>query len=140
MRKIEAIRVEGDRRAQSHYSTAIRAGAFLYLSGLGPLDPDARIVGRTIEEQTRATMENLAEVLRAAGATLADLVSVRVYLADLDDYGAFNRVYEEYVVQEPYPARICLEAGRLWSDVRVELEGVAYLPSIRNRDDGGSET
>jgi 2-iminobutanoate/2-iminopropanoate deaminase len=124
---IEAVRVDGDRRAQSHYSLAVRAGDFVFVSGLGPLDPDARIVGRTIEEQTRVTMENLVHVLRAAGATLADLASVRIYLADLDDYAAFNRVYEQYVTTKPYPARICLEAGRLWSDVLVEIEAVAHV-------------
>ena len=123
---IEAVRVPGDRRAQSAYSAAVRAGGFLFVSGLGPLDLQARVVGEGIHEQAHETMRNLVTVLKAGGASIGELASLRVYLADMEHYAAFNSVYEEYV-RAPYPARICIGAGALWEGVLVEIEAIAYL-------------
>jgi 2-iminobutanoate/2-iminopropanoate deaminase len=123
--RIEAVELPSDRRAQSAYSPAVRAGGFIFVSGLGPLDSEARVIGEEIEEQARVTLENMDQVLHAAGGSLSDLVSVRVYLASMDDYQGFNRVYEQFIREEPYPARICLQAGALWEGVLVEIEAVA---------------
>lgn len=123
---IEAVRLAGDHRAQSAYSPAIRAGDFVFVSGIGPLSPDAEVVGSDIDEQSGVTLDNLAAVLEAAGASFSQLVMVRVYLNSIGDYDRFNRVYERYVLEPPYPARICLQAG-LWEGVLVEVEATVFL-------------
>ncbi len=105
------------------YSPAVRAGNLLFASGQVPKDPrTGEIVGRDVREQARRTLENLQMVLEAAGATMADVVSITVYLADALDWGAFNEVYRE-VFRPPYPARTVV--GAQLRGVLVEISAVA---------------
>ena len=107
------------------YSPAVRAGDFVYVSGQVPRDPrTGELLGATIEEQSRATLANLRRVLEAAGATLADVVSVTVYVADENDWGAFNAVYKT-VFEAPYPSRAVI--GASLRGIRVEISAVAFL-------------
>ncbi len=107
------------------YSPAVRAGQFLFVSGQVPRDPrTGELLGATIEEQSAATLANLRRVLETAGASLADVVSVTVYLADEDDWGAFNGVYKS-VFAAPYPSRTVVGAGL--RGVRVEISAVAMM-------------
>lgn len=108
------------------YSPAIRAGDFLFVSGQIPIGPDGELVRGGIEEQTRRCLENLRAVLAAAGATLSDLVKVTIYLVDMGDFAAVNRVYAEYFDLAP-PARACVGVSALPKGSRVEIEAVAYL-------------
>ena len=114
------------------YSPAVRAGDFLYVSGQVPRDPrTGELLGATIEEQARATLTNLQRVLAAAGATLGDVVSVTVYLADENDWGAFNAVYRE-VMTAPYPSRTVVGAGL--RGILVEISAVAHVRRGSTRD------
>lgn len=107
------------------YSPAVRAGDLLFVSGQVPRDPrTGELPGATIEEQARATLTNLQRVLAAAGAALADVVSVTVYLADENDWGAFNAVYRE-IMTPPYPSRTVVGAGL--RGILVEISAVAYV-------------
>jgi len=107
------------------YSPAVRAGDFIYVSGQVPRDPrTGELLGATVEEQSRGTLANLERVLKAAGASLADVISVVVYLADEDDWGAFNGVYRE-VMTAPFPSRTVVGAGL--RGVLVEISAVAYV-------------
>ena len=107
------------------YSPAVRAGDFVYVSGQVPRDPrTGELLGATIEEQSRATLANLRRVLEAAGATLADVVSVTVYVADENDWGEFNAVYKT-VFEAPYPSRAVI--GASLRGIRVEISAVAFL-------------
>jgi len=108
------------------YSPAIRAGDFLFISGQIPVDSGGALVAGGIEEQTRQAMENLKKVLAAAGATLADLVKITIYLADMDDFPAVNKIYGSYFDLEP-PARACVAVKELPRGARVEIEAIAYL-------------
>ena len=110
------------------YSPAIRAGGFLFISGQIPVDGAGELVRGGIEEQTRQCMENLRAVLSAAGASFSDLVKVTIYLADMGDFVAVNRVYGEYFDLEP-PARACVQVGALPKGARIEIEALAYLGS-----------
>lgn len=74
------------------------------LSGQGPLDPDGRLVGSTIEEHTVATMENCRRLLAGCDLTFADVFRVNVYLADLEHWERFNAVYAP-LMPEPRPVR-----------------------------------
>src|SRR3954466_3673887 len=87
------------------YSPAVRAGDFVYVSGQVPRDPaTGALAGDDIATQSRAVLANIRRVLESAGATTADVVSVIVYLVDVDDWGAFNEVYKEFFT-EPFPSR-----------------------------------
>lgn len=93
------------------YSPALVAGDLIFVSGQVPVDAESgERVGETVEEQTRAVLANVSRVLGYAGATLADVVSITAYLADIGDWDAFNAVYREHF-QPPYPTRTTLGAG-----------------------------
>lgn len=109
------------------YSQAIRAGDFLFLSGQIPIDPQTNEqVSGGIEAETRRVLENLSAVLEAGGATLADVVKVTAYLADMQDFAAFNAVYVSYFPEQP-PARATVAVLGLPRGVRVEIDAVALL-------------
>src|SRR6476469_7805782 len=78
------------------YSPAARAGDFVFVSGQVPRDPaSGQLIGDDIETQTKQVMRNVERALGTAGASLADVVSVVVYLADVDNWGKFNTLYKE---------------------------------------------
>ena len=109
------------------YSAAIRAGDFVYVSGQVPRDPKTgATIGATVEEQTRAVVRNLETVLSAAGATLSDVVSVTVHLADAALWGAFNTTYRQLMPQ-PFPTRTAV--GASLRGFLVEITAVAYVGS-----------
>jgi len=109
------------------YSQAVIANGFLFGSGQIPIDPETgEVVKGGIEEQTRRVLENIKAVLEAAGCTLEDVVSVTVFLSDLDDFQAFNKVYEEYFKDSP-PARTTVEVSRLPKGVKLEVNFVAVV-------------
>jgi len=109
------------------YSQAVIANGFLFGSGQIPIDPEAgEVVKGGIEEQTRRVLENIKAVLEAAGCTLEDVVSVTVFLSDLNDFQAFNKVYGEYFKDSP-PARTTVEVSRLPKGVKLEVNFVAVV-------------
>ncbi|MFO7587352.1 MAG: Rid family hydrolase [Gemmatimonadota bacterium] len=83
-----------------------------------------------LEPETRQTMENVRDVLAAAGASLGDVVKCAVFLADIADWPAFNAVYAEYFPEDP-PARAALAATGLALGARVELDCIAADPAAR---------
>jgi len=104
-----------------------RGGArLLVISGQAPVDDDGRVIGDTIEDQTRVTLANCRTQLEAAGSSLADVFKVTVYLTDLADWGRFNMVYREFMA-EPYPARTAVQTGLL-PGFQVEIEMWATKP------------
>jgi 2-iminobutanoate/2-iminopropanoate deaminase len=107
------------------YSPAVKAGPFVFVSGQVPRDPaSGELVGNDVESQTKQVIRNVERALRAAGAELSDVVSVIVYLADIDDWGRFNTVYKEMMPQ-PYPTRTALGANL--RGIHVEMSAVAYV-------------
>ncbi len=110
------------------YSPAVRAGDFVFVSGQVPRDPrTGALVGEgDVAAQTRQTLANLERVLAAAGARLADVVSVAVHLARADDWGAFDAVYRERFAP-PFPTRTVV--GAELRGVLVEVTAVAYAPA-----------
>jgi 2-iminobutanoate/2-iminopropanoate deaminase len=111
-----------DAPASPLFSQAVRAGAFVYVSGLVGIDANTgALAGPTIEEQTRQALANCEAVLRAAGATLDDVVEVGVLLTNPGDFAGMNDEYARWFEQTP-PARYVAKLG-------VELPGI--LVSIR---------
>lgn len=106
---------------------AIRAGNTLYVSGQGPLDPETKeVVSDDIVEQTRQTMANLISVLDAAGATLANVVNMRVCLRNVDDFPKFNETFREIMAGEK-TTRTCIGGTPHRKGVNVEIDCIAVL-------------
>ena len=108
------------------YSQGIRAGRLVFTAGQVGIDPaTGELAGDTIEEQTTQVLDNLAAVLGAGGATLADVVKVTAFLADMSLFAGYDTVYRTYF-PEPRPARssVGVNLGRFL----VEIEAVAVLP------------
>jgi 2-iminobutanoate/2-iminopropanoate deaminase len=112
-------------KAIGPYSSALRAGQLLFISGQVPIDPaTGAMVTGDIAAQTRRVLENIGALLTAGGLTYADLVRTTVFLADMNDFAAMNEVYRTYFT-EPYPARSPVEAARLPRDARIEIDAIA---------------
>lgn len=107
------------------YSQAIAAGEFIFCSGQVALDPTTGELGADdVRAQTRRALENLNAVLRAAGATLGDVVKTTVFLVNMGDFAEMNEVYGEFFSSEP-PARSTIAVAALPRGARVEVEAVA---------------
>lgn len=107
------------------YSQAVRANGFVFVSGQIPVLPDTgAVVEGGVEAQTHQVMKNLSAILKASGSELDRVVKTTVYLADLDDFSSFNRIYGEYF-GETKPARATIQASRLPREVLVEIEAIA---------------
>ena len=107
------------------YSQGILVNGFLYTAGQIPLDPkNMELVAGGIEEQTHQVMKNLTAILAAAGITLQNVVKTTVFLQDMGEFAAMNKIYEEYFGAHK-PARSTVQAARLPRDVKVEIEVIA---------------
>jgi 2-iminobutanoate/2-iminopropanoate deaminase len=103
----------------------VEARRLVAVSGQVAVDLDGNVVGTTVEEQTRRTLDNCRRQLASAGATFADVFKVNVYLSDLGEWARFNRVYEE-ILPRPFPVRTAVQAVLL-PGYRVEIEMWAAL-------------
>jgi 2-iminobutanoate/2-iminopropanoate deaminase len=107
------------------YSPAVRAGGFVYVSGQTPRNAiSGELVGDDISTQTRQTLSNVQRILSEAGASMQDVVSVTIYLTNVDDWTAMNSVYTE-VFSAPFPSRTAV--GCSLRDILVEISAVAYI-------------
>jgi reactive intermediate/imine deaminase len=125
----QEFRVPGLNEPISHYTDAVRFGNLLFVSGIGPLAEDGSLVARgDAVEQTRQILENLGAVLRAAGASPADVLKVTVYLTDIEDRGAINPVRQQFF-GAARPASTLVEVSKLAiPGMKVEIEAVVGLP------------
>jgi len=107
------------------YSQGVKANGFLFLSGQVALDPaSGQVVPGDIRAQTERVLKNLEAVLAAAGSSMDAAVKTTVYLTDLGDFAAMNKVYARFFPQAP-PARATVEVRRLPKDVKVEIDLIA---------------
>jgi 2-iminobutanoate/2-iminopropanoate deaminase len=109
-----------------HYSPGIVAGDLVFTSGQGPIAPGTNeILSGSIVEQTNLTVDNLEAILAAAGSSLERIVKATVYLADLDDWAAFNQVWRERIGGVP-PARTAIRVD-LIEGMLVEIDVIATI-------------
>ena len=112
-------------RAIGPYSSALRAGPFVFVSGQVPFDPaTGTIVQGDIGQQTGRILKNIGALLAASGLSYAHVVRTTVFLADMDDFAAMNAVYGTFF-GEPYTARSTIQAARLPRDARIEIDAIA---------------
>lgn len=116
-------------KAIGPYSQAVKAGQYLFLSGQIAIDPaTSKLNGDTIEAQTKQVLTNLSAVLAAEGLTFENVVKTEVYLKDLKDFAAMNRVYAEFFAYPVKPARATVQISKLPLDAIVEISCVAFIP------------
>ena len=108
------------------YSQAIIAGDLLFTSGQIPLRADGSLVDGDITEQTLQVMANLKAVIEAAGADLSKVIKTTVFLKNLDDFAAMNKVYGD-IFGSHAPARSTVQVAKLPRDVLVEIEAIVSL-------------
>jgi 2-iminobutanoate/2-iminopropanoate deaminase len=110
------------------YSQGIVAGGFVFCSGTAGIDPATGAVADGIEAQTEQALGNLAAVLAAAGASVADLVKVTIFYADVDDFAKLNEVYARHM-PDPPPARSAPANVKLPRGLLVSIDAIAVIPA-----------
>jgi reactive intermediate/imine deaminase len=111
---------------QLSLSKAIRAGDFVFVTGQVPMRDGIPMTDGSIEDQTRACLDGLRDILQEADCDLADVVKSMVWLKRREDFPGFNEIYAEYFPSEP-PTRSALVSNFL-IDILVEIECIAYKP------------
>ena len=121
---IERVNTPKAPKAVGPYSQAVKANGFLFISGMLALDPESGLmVGETAEEQTEMIFKNVKAVLDEAGARIENTVKAIVYLEDIKDFAAVNKVYGEAFKNAPVlPARCAFQVVKLPKDGKVEIE------------------
>ena len=120
---MKVVVAQGAPAAIGPYSHAIISNGFLYGSGQTGLMPDGSEPAKTVQEQAEQTCKNIEAVLKAAGLGFEDVVKTTCFLADINDFAAFNEVYGKYFVSKP--ARSCFAVKTLPKNLLCEVEYIA---------------
>jgi 2-iminobutanoate/2-iminopropanoate deaminase len=127
--RIQLVQTEGTKPAGGRpYSPALRVGDWLSIAGQGPTGPDRSLVGRgDPEAQWRRCLENIRDLVEAAGGSMSDVVHTNIYVTDIRYHLAHSDIRREYF-QEPYPTATVVGVTSLANeDWLIEIEAVAYL-------------
>ncbi len=122
----EVVKVKDAPPPAGPYSAGIKAGKMVFTSGQLGFDKDAGGLLDGVVAQTHKAFENVIAVLEAGGASLKDVVKVTVFLDSMEDFGKMNEVYATYFTGA-FPARSCIEVGKLPLGGLVEIEMVALI-------------
>lgn len=110
------------------YSQAILSNNVLYVSGQIPLEPGSmKLIEGSLEDETTRVMENLKAVLEAAKMTFENVVKTSIFLSDMKNFNAINKIYGTYFEEATAPARETVEVANLPKFVRVEISMIASL-------------
>ena len=113
------------------YSQGIIFGNLIFVSGQIGIDPKSNNLGEDIEEQTKQVLENLKNVLKAAGSDINNVLKTTVYLADMEDFPLMNEIYASYF-NKPYPARATVEVSNLPKGALIEIDCIAFIKIKEN--------
>ena len=110
-----------------HYSHALTAGGFVFVSGQLPIAADGtKLSESSFEQQARQVLDNIAHALRSAGSSIDRLTQVRVYVTDITSWPAFNAMYANWA-GDARPARCVVPVPQLHYGFKIEIEAVAAL-------------
>lgn len=107
------------------YAQAVEKGGLIFTSGQLPIDPATGTFPAGIEAQTAQSLTNVGAILAAAGASMDDVLKTTVFLSDMNDFAAMNKVYATFFSEGCFPARSAVQAARLPKDALVEIEVIA---------------
>ncbi len=123
----QLLHARGAAKPLGAYSQGWKAGDFIFVTGTGPIGPDGKVVGTTIEEQTEKAIDNVVMILDAGGGSLADVVKVTVHLIDTNLFPRYNEVYRRRF-KEPYPARTTVGSDlHQVPGMMIEIDCIAYV-------------
>jgi 2-iminobutanoate/2-iminopropanoate deaminase len=114
------------------FSPAVKLGELLFVSGQGPIDKTGKVIPGDIRAQTKATLENFKRIMEAAGSNMDCVLQTTVYLKDLAEFAAMNETYSGFF-NDPKPARTTVQAGDLLFGMKVEVQGIAYVPDRQKK-------
>jgi 2-iminobutanoate/2-iminopropanoate deaminase len=121
----DIIETQNAPAAVGPYSQAVKAQGLLYISGQLPLEPATGVmVENDMQTQTRRVLDNLQQILEAAGSSLEQTLKVTIFLTDMQQFSVVNDIYATYFSSNP-PARACVEVSALPKGALVEMEAVA---------------
>lgn len=106
------------------YSQGLDAGSIVFISGQIPIDPATGKMADTVEEQAAQSLNNVKSILAAAGLSMSNVIKTSVFLSDLSDFAAINKVYEGFF-SELFPARSCVQVAAIPKGAKVEIECIA---------------
>lgn len=106
------------------YSQAVETGGMLFISGQIPINPESNEIVKGVKKQTEQVLNNLREILNEANYSLAEVVKTEIFISDMDNFEAVNKIYSQYF-KEDEPARSCVEVGKLPKNVLVEISATA---------------
>ncbi|MEB3756468.1 MAG: Rid family detoxifying hydrolase [Desulfurococcales archaeon] len=109
------------------YSQAVVFNDLIFVSGQIPIDPKTgKLVDGDFSIKTRQTLNNLVNIVKAAGGDISTLLKVRVFLKDISKFNEFNKIYSEIIGKTPPPSRVVVEVSDLPLSVELEVEAIAY--------------
>ena len=120
------IHTDAAPKAIGPYSQAVKTGNLLFTSGQLGINPAIGAMVEGVEAQAHQAMQNLGAILDAESATYDNIVKTTIFLQDLKDFGAVNKIYESYF-RGDFPARSCVQVAKLPLGGLVEIECVAVL-------------
>lgn len=106
------------------YSQAIEVNGMVYTSGIIPVVPETGEIPEGSVEQAKQALQNLSNLLKAAGSSMDQVVKTTVFIKEMNDFAAINEVYKTFFTTD-FPARSCVEVARLPKDVMLEIEAIA---------------
>lgn len=109
------------------YSQVVQAGQFLFLAGQIPLTPEGKLADGDVSAQAHQVLNNLKAVLENVRLGMNHIVRTTIFLKDLSDFDAVNKVYAQYF-NEPYPARTTVEVSKLPKGAMMEIDAIAVVP------------
>ncbi len=122
----EEINTNNAPQAIGSYSQAIKSGNLIFVSGQIPLNPKDGSIPKSIEGQTKQSLDNLMEILKEAGAGAEHILKCGIFIKNMDDFAKINEVYSTYFYK-PFPARFVVEVAKLPKDVLIEIDAIASL-------------
>ena len=126
----QEIRVEGLHPPISHYTDAVRFGDLLFISGVGPLDAELKVVGGDdVAAQCEQVFCNMGAILEAAGLDFADILRVTVYLTEVDDRSKINPVRQRFFGTSRPASTLFGVAQLAIPGMKIEIEAVAGYPA-----------
>ncbi len=126
----ESIRVAAAPRQIPTLAHATRFGDVIYTSGAAPRVPETHEIPEGFEAQARQVFANLEAVLAGCGTSIRDALKLTVYLADIGDWAAMQRIYEEYVDEAAPPARTTVEVSGMNNGYLIEVDAIAPAGAV----------
>lgn len=122
----QIISTENAPAAIGPYSQAVRHGDTIYVSGQLPLDPETKVMDDDVSKQTAQSLKNIKAILQEAGASMNQVVRCGIFVTDLSDFVAVNKVYATFF-EEEFPARATVQVAALPLGAKVEIDAIAAL-------------